>query len=306
MSKPKVSIIVPIYNVSAYLEKCLNSIINQTLEAIEIILVNDCSPDPLDHEICANYAERDNRIVYIKHEDNLGLSEARNAGIELAKANYITFVDSDDFIKPDMLKIIYEEAITNNRDIVIFGFDSIDEDNNNHISSMPQAGDIEGDLLKNFLENKNTTNPSVWNKLWKKSLFIDNNIRFPQGVYFEDVITTAQLLYFAKNVTFIDQSFYFYLSRKNSITLSFSKKHIDDIFLTYNLLIKFLTSINKLDFYRESLEGRIWEMFRYHQNTGLALATQNEKNTLIDYFIKKAYSQKLPDIHYYFPHKIYE
>ena len=256
--------------------------------------------------ICVNYAERDNRIVYIKHEDNLGLSEARNAGIELAKANYITFVDSDDFIKPDMLKIIYEEAITNNRDIVIFGFDSIDEDNNNHISSMPQAGDIEGDLLKNFLENKNTTNPSVWNKLWKKSLFIDNNIRFPQGVYFEDVITTAQLLYFAKDIIFIDQSFYFYVLRKNSITLSFSKKHIDDIFLAYHLLTEFLTSIDKLDFYRESLEDRIWEMFRYHQNTGLALATQNEKNTLIDYFIKKAYSQKLPDIHYYFPHKIYE
>ena len=98
MNSPKVSIILPVYNVSEFLEKCLDSIINQSLKEIEIIIIKDCSPDPFDNIICQEYADKDDRIVYVKHEKNLGLGGARNTGIKLSKADYIGFVDSDDFI----------------------------------------------------------------------------------------------------------------------------------------------------------------------------------------------------------------
>ena len=120
---PKVSIVVPIYNVEKYLEQCIDSIINQTLKEIEIILVDDGSPDNCP-QICDDYVKKDSRIKVV-HKTNGGLSSARNAGIEIATGDYIGFVDSDDYIELDMYEKMYNIAIENNVDFVMSDYYSV-------------------------------------------------------------------------------------------------------------------------------------------------------------------------------------
>ncbi len=304
MLKPKVSIVIPVYNVSRYLEKCLNSVTQQTLSEIEIIIVNDCSPDPLDEVICQNFADRDERIVYVKHGENLGLGAARNTGINLATTHYIGFVDSDDYVHPELFEITYREATENNRDIVVFGFDWVNEDNE-QMETFIFQGNTNGDLLKNYLDYKNSMDSGVCNKLWKKSLFLDNNIKFPTQVFFEDEMTTPRLLYFANNITFLKQSLYYYLQRDQSIMHSFSKKHINDLLTTYVCLFEFVTSVNKLDRYQKSLDNRLWSMIRYHLKMGLSKSNHDEKTKLLAYLADKVHSENIPHAQCYFPHRYY-
>ncbi|MEQ9565662.1 MAG: glycosyltransferase family 2 protein, partial [Pseudomonadales bacterium] len=117
MNKPKVSVVVPVYNVSDYVARCLDSLIDQTLNKIEIIVVNDASPDPEDEKICLAYAEKDSRIKYIKHDQNLGLGGARNTGIKHATAKYIGFVDSDDWVETDMFEKLHQAIKKSKADI---------------------------------------------------------------------------------------------------------------------------------------------------------------------------------------------
>ena len=201
MPTPKVSVILPIYNVSKYLEKCLYSIANQTLKDIEIILVNDCSPDQKDEQICRTFAEKDERFVYISHDNNLGAGGARNTGIKAASSKYIAFVDPDDYIEVGMLNDAYEAAIANKSDIVAFGYSFVDEDDMEIETYLPDETIDDYDRLESYLINKNTLTPMIWDKLWKKSLFIENNIFFPLNVFFQDMMIMPQLLYHAKKIS---------------------------------------------------------------------------------------------------------
>ncbi len=301
---PLVTVIIPVYNASKYLEKCLNSILKQTLDNIEIIIVNDNSPDPLDEIICRRFEENDSRVVYIKHAQNLGSGGARNTGIKMAKANYIGFVDCDDYIHPKMFQISHEEALTNDRDIVIFSYDFVDE-NSNLISRHVFNGDTQGDLLRNFLDDKNTVNPCLWNKLWRKSLFHNNHIELIINNHIDDIIVIPQLLYYAKNIVFIDSVLYYYLKREGSGIHTSSTNQIDDLFDAFFTLKSFLVSIGKLDEYITSLENRFWRIIRFHINTGLAGCNGAEKMALISYLGEKAISENIHGVRDYFPHRYY-
>ncbi len=222
-----VSVIVPVYNVEKYIEKCLNSIINQTYKNIEVIIVNDGSEDS-SIEICKKIQIEDKRIK-ILNQKNAGLSAARNTGIKNASGKYICFIDSDDYVHEDYIKLLLENLIENNTDISICDFLYVDEQErfwnrkkkNNKIYSNIEA-------IRDLLVGTQDTEVMAWNKLYKLSLFRQNNIYFPEGKLHEDNFTTYKLYYYAKSISLIDNKLYYYLQRNNSIMgRKFDKKRLD-------------------------------------------------------------------------------
>lgn len=176
-SQELISVIIPIYNVEKYLKKCIDSIINQTYKNLEIILVDDGSPDNCG-KICDEYAKKDQRIRVI-HKKNGGLSDARNAGIDIAKGKYIAFVDSDDYVEKEYIEIMYKELKKNNVKIVQCGINKI-SDNEEIIDNY---GYLKDELINSqrIMEEKYTkypiSNVVAWNKLYDIDLF--KNIRYP-------------------------------------------------------------------------------------------------------------------------------
>ena len=167
---PVISIIVPVYNVEQYLRRCVDSILAQTFTDFECILIDDGSPDNCP-AICDEYAERDNRIIVI-HQKNAGVSAARNAGLDLARGEWIGFVDSDDWCDPGMYEFLYKNAITNQVDISICGFRSI-EKNGVVIGSSKKYPAIVMDSSEGLLKlfSPRYFGPFSWNKLVSKQLF---------------------------------------------------------------------------------------------------------------------------------------
>ena len=166
-----VSIVVPVYRVEEYLDECINSIINQTYNYIEIILVDDGSPDKCP-EICDNYAKNDKRIKVI-HKENGGLSDARNFGIPHATGEYIAFLDSDDYVEPNTYKTMYEKAVQENSDYVECDF----------IWEYPDKSNIDTrDYYFGKREMLEKVRVVAWNKLIKRDIIVNNNIKFPFGL----------------------------------------------------------------------------------------------------------------------------
>lgn len=238
-----ISIVVPIYNVEAYLEKCILSIISQTYKKIEIILVNDGSTDK-SPEICDYLKTMDNRIVVI-HKRNGGLSDARNVGIKKSTGKYIALIDSDDFIHETFIEKLYNVAYMHNADIVQCDFQKFT--NINEIQNIEHNENIQLfnniDALLELYKHKKNINVVAWNKLYKRELF--DEILYPFAKIHEDEFTTYKLLYNSKIIAKINLPLYFYRVRTNSITSCFNEKRLDilqafsevDNFYTNNKLI---------------------------------------------------------------------
>lgn len=212
----KISVIVPVYKVEKYLDRCIESIIKQTYKNLEIILVDDGSPDRCG-EICDSYSNKDGRIKVI-HKTNGGLSDARNVGIEAASGNYISFIDSDDWIDKDMLELLYKMIKKHDADIAECSYrnyykDCVKEE------TFCTAEQIVGDnifALQGMLDWK-YFKAVAWNKLYRRSVIGD--IRYPKGKLHEDEFTTYKYFYEAKKLVYIDVSKYNYdRSRTDSIT----------------------------------------------------------------------------------------
>lgn len=224
-----ISIIVPIYNVEKYLEKCIDSLIKQTYENIEIFLIDDGSPDNCGL-ICDRYAELDKRIKVI-HKKNGGLSDARNVAIDISKGEYITFVDSDDYVSENYVENLYNLILKYNVYLAVtlplefYEGKSIPKIEHNIIEkkfSVDEA--LRGMLTQLYFDN------SAWAKIYHSSLFKD--IRYPKGLIYEDVPTTYKLILKSNGVAFSTQQDYYYLKRIDSIEGSpFSKKKFDSVLL---------------------------------------------------------------------------
>lgn len=232
---PKISIIVPVFKVESYIHKCIKSILVQTFTDLELILVDDGSPDNCG-KICDKYANNDSRVKVI-HKENGGLSSARNAGLDIARGDYIGFVDSDDWIESGMYKLLYEMCITNNCEIAncssIIHYENKTVKNGGHqltIHSRNQA-------MKAMLEGE-LYDEVVWTKLIKRSLL--ENIRFPIGVIYEDTAFTYQVIHKSNKVSSIGVPMYHYLKRENS-TMDLAIKNIKiDAVLIYDEMYKFM------------------------------------------------------------------
>lgn len=216
---PKISIIVPVYNVEPYLHKCIDSILNQTFKDFELILVDDGSPDNCGN-ICNVYAKKDSRIVVI-HTENRGVSNARNKGIEIARGDFIGFVDSDDYLESNMYKELYQSCIDNDSDISIIGFTGVNDYEKVLFKYIPNK---ECYRLSNILK---TANP--FNKLYRKSLFLDEKIRFKLNRYYEDLNLIPKLIIKANKISYVSKCTYNYLQREGSTTHSKDEKILDNI-----------------------------------------------------------------------------
>lgn len=235
--KPCLSVIVPVFNTEPWIEKCLRSIQAQTLEDIEIICVDDCSPDR-SAEIVGDFASTDPRISLIKHDRNLGQGGARNTGIAVARANYIANVDSDDWIQSDMYQLLYDATESEDHDIVCCGWKRVDESG----AVLNEVGRKPGfyDNSDNGLDIFTVLNPALWNKIFRKSLVVDNNLRFPNYLGYEDLATTPRLVSLSNRINIIADRPYNYVSRNDSVVSTYTPKHLVDYFEAFSVLRRFL------------------------------------------------------------------
>ena len=209
-NKQLITVVVPIYNVANYLDRCVESIVNQTYKNLEIILVDDGSPDNCP-AMCDAWAERDSRIKVI-HKQNGGLSDARNAGLKMASGKWITFIDSDDYIAEDTLFTLYFSAMENDCQIAACNMIRVYEDGTEESFYNPTTKMV---VLKQEKRFETLQQPSVCNKLFELKLFDD--VQFPKGKYYEDTFVYHILINHAKNVVLTGYDGYFYLSRRDSI-----------------------------------------------------------------------------------------
>ena len=255
MLEDLISIIVPVYKVEKFLEICINSIINQTYRNIEIIFVDDGSPDNCGL-ICDNYAKKDKRIRVI-HKENGGLSDARNAGIEIAKGKYLCFVDSDDKVSEDFVEKLYKGITESEADLCLCGIDRIDENDNILDEIIPQynAGITSGKMLIKTLRDFQISNIVAWNKIYKRDLF--DNLRYPKGKLNEDEFITYKILYASKRVVIIPENLYHYRKVQGSIMNSkFTEKRLE--FLdAYEERIYYFKEKNDMELYKESISAYI-------------------------------------------------
>ena len=215
MEEELISVIVPVYKVEAYLNKCIDSIISQTYKNLEIILVDDGSPDNCP-KICDEYAKKDKRIKVI-HKKNGGLSDARNNGLRIATGKYIGFVDSDDYIDDGMYEYLYSLIKKYDADISTCGYRNFGEYEYDDLVPKEEMCIDKIEALKKLSEDAIVKN-YAWNKLYKKELFIDNNIEYPVGVIMEDVATTYKLFELCNKIVIGNNIFYNYLRRGGGIT----------------------------------------------------------------------------------------
>lgn len=226
MKNSLISVIIPVYKVEKYLNKCINSVINQTYSNLEIILVDDGSPDNCGN-ICDNYAKKDKRIKVI-HKQNGGLSSARNAGLEIATGSLISFIDSDDYVDIKMLEELKNNMEKYNSDISVCNF----------YKKYKFIKKIKTKVNKEYVfQNKEKyteakdgnrcINPCAWNKLYKKEIF--NNIRYPEGKIFEDSYVIYDIADTVDKISYTPKALYFYRARKSSITKSKKKNNYDQV-----------------------------------------------------------------------------
>lgn len=227
MTNELISIIVPVYKVEKYLERCVRSILNQSYRNLEIILVDDGSPD-MCGQICDEMASLDNRIK-VYHKENGGISDARNYGVERANGEYIGFVDSDDYIHERMYEELYKAIKKSSTLIVECGLTRIykNKERPHYIGEDYFLVINRQGYLKEFLENKRVYG-SVWCKLIHKD--IAKRIKFPTGKIYEDAFYNLELIKHVDSYTLISGNYYYYYMREGSITTKpFSLRNMDYI-----------------------------------------------------------------------------
>lgn len=241
-----ISVIVPVYKVEKYLHKCIDSIRNQTYTNLEIILVDDGSPDNCG-KICDEYATLDDRIIVI-HKENGGLADARNFGIDKATGQYLSFVDSDDYIHPQMYERMMQAMTQSDADIVISDLNMIPEAKEVEFPKLEGNVNLQilnrHDIQNRYFEN---TPESIyftvaWNKLYKRKCF--KTYRYPHGRLHEDEFVTFKTLYEADNVVAIEDKLYYYVSREASITADFNVRRFD-LFDAYEEKIRYFAAHNE-------------------------------------------------------------
>lgn len=216
MEKDLVSVIVPVYNVESYLERSLDSIINQTYKALEIIIINDGSTDS-SPRICDSYKLKDSRIKVI-HQGNKGLSEARNAGMSVANGVYYYFVDSDDFLESDIIETLVFEMRSNELDIIGYNVYVENKSSKPYVNHLYSNDILRGeDYLIRMIKAHCVCEP-VWMYMYRAELIISHQMKFSKGRLFEDEIWTPEILLYADKVKYIEKLGYHYIIRPGSIT----------------------------------------------------------------------------------------
>lgn len=219
----KVSVIIPIYNVERFIERCVKSLFEQTLKEIEYIFFDDCGSDrsvEILEKLLIEYPECSNNVRLIKNPHNMGSARIRQMGISIAKGEYIAYCDSDDFVAKNMYEKLYKKAKEGNYDIAFCDWNIIDKHNNMH-PKIRHVYENKLDFIKSVLKGKEMGN--VWSLICKKSVFTNNLIKFPQYTMIEDTTLLIQMIYYAKNFTYVKAPLYSYC-----INLGGSSRKMDE------------------------------------------------------------------------------
>lgn len=236
MNKQKISVIVPVYNVDRYLEMCIESIINQTYDNLEIILINDGSTDD-SKLICEKYLKLDKRIKLI-NQKNKGVSSARNNGIRNSSGEYIVFVDSDDYCELNMIETIVKNIDLNKDTFIIYGYNKIYKNKKTSVLLNENKNLNKNNISENILI-KEEIGGYLWNKLFIASIIKNNNIKFNNKIsYCEDLLFVNEYIRYIKRVKYLKKSLYNYRMRKNSVTYEFFNNKNISILDSCQLLIE--------------------------------------------------------------------
>lgn len=250
--KYKVSVIVPIYNVERFITRCVETLMEQTLPEVEFIFVNDATPDNswnILNEVLKKYPARCSDVILLEHDLNKGLPAARNTGLGIAHGEYIFHCDSDDFVEPDMLETLYNEALKNDADIVWCDW-FLSFEKSERYMKQPSFTNAK-DALKAMLGGGMKYN--VWNKLVRRSLYVENNISFPAGHGMGEDMTMMLLFAYASNVVYLPKAFYHYVkTNSGAYTQNHSKRNLKDLKYNVERIEKFLHQ-----FYGNSLDKEI-------------------------------------------------
>ena len=277
-----ISIIIPIYNVEKYLDECLTSVMNQTYKNFEVILVNDGTKDN-SIEIVNKFISKHNNIKLVNKE-NGGLGSARNVGINHARGKYLIFIDSDDYIEATYIEKLYTEIEKSKSDIVICGINKYYENSKNiepvnlEVENNKSYSSLEA--IKLLFTNKIFCH--AWNRIYRKELFINNNILFPEGKLYEDILPAVKLISKSKKISFIKENLYYYRIREGAITSSKNIKAIED----YNYAIDKVNKYISTSVYEESLKSE-----KVNFNISYTLSSLDMLSIYTDYNKRKFYRE---------------
>lgn len=254
----KVSIIIPVYKVEKFLPRCIESVLRQSYSNLEILLINDGSPDR-SAEICDQYAEIDSRIRVI-HKRNEGVSATRNRGIKEASGDYIFFLDSDDFLSNNAISILIEVAKRTDADIVISNYARIDEKNmiskNNPFPASKEIPDFQHDIQErlNFYFYYGV---EVWNRLYKTKVVKENQVFFDKGVYYaEDCLFNMKLFANKPKIAIVNEYTYYYYYNINSVANSYKKYLFENFTLLLEKYIEYLEERDKIEEFQDLISLR--------------------------------------------------
>ncbi len=291
-----VSIVVPIYKVEEYLERCVCSLQKQTYSDIEILLVDDGSPDRCGL-MCDEYAALDERI-HVIHKENGGLGDARNVGASYAQGKYLLFIDSDDWVHKDLVKHTVEIAESNSADLVMFDYESVGADES--------TGDVFSFDLPTECVLSARTEPrlimcscSAVNKLYRREFWVNSGVKFPKGRYYEDLGTIPKLMALAERVVYKKETLYYYFMRESSIMHSkdFSRNYEDRTAVVEGVLT-FYREHRLYERYKKELEYLTFENAYFLPSKEIVL--NDIKSIYLEKFKSYAY-KKFPDLE----HNIY-
>lgn len=295
--EPLISVIVPIYNVEKYLDKCVGSIIDQTYKNLEIILVDDGSPDN-SPKMCDEWSKKDKRIKVI-HKENGGLSDARNAAIDVAKGEYITFIDSDDYVSYDFIAYLYKNIKSNMISVAPYIITTDSKQINTDMGYKNEELNNKQALDRMITDRGFTV--SACSKLYDISLF--EGVRYPKGRLFEDTATTYKLFLKCNEISYCSKGGYYYYKREDSIINSaYNKKQLDFIIFTDKMIEDVLKKYPDLSDSIESkkIDARFSILRRMLLTKALSKEDKEEKDKIIKYIkerkktiLKSNYNKKI-------------
>lgn len=252
---PKVSILVPVFKASAYIEKCAESIFNQTFEDIQYIFVNDATPDDSMEKlnlVIHRFPARKNQIMIIHNSENKGSGFTKNLALDSASGDYIAFVDSDDYIDADMIEILYLKAINENADIVVS--DIFMEYINRKEIINEYVAETKGEQFADMIRN-DRLHSFLCDKLVTRNLYLHPECRIPEGLnYLEDRHVMTRLFYFAEKIVKVNRAFYHYIQyNENAITKKKDRMHFENVKLFWNLMDQFMKQKNEFEKFKSVL-----------------------------------------------------
>lgn len=279
----KLSVIIPIYNSEKYIQRCIQSVINQTYKNLEIILINDGSTDNTQ-KILENFYKQDKRIIIINKE-NEGVSAARNIGIEISSGEYIHCLDSDDWIENDMYEDMIKKIELYDLDIIVSNF-YWDYDNGRY--EIKNCLPIDENIIinnKDFLKKyffSGKSYPAIWNKIFKAELYKKNNIRYPSEISIgEDMVTISKLFYCAEKIGKINKTYLHYIQNSGSITKNNNITKIKEIFRATEMIESYFNGL---------IDSEMITAFNYSVITNVLLSEYDNKNNEYKKYVKKYFN----------------